>query len=94
MARYRLHTVAVIDGVVHAAGAIIHKPHDWIGPHRAAVASHETLEDGAIAHGRDVPLYEKLHDEPVQEAETDPEAEEKAKLAAEAALAYGVTTGL
>jgi hypothetical protein len=93
MARFRLFTTAVIDDVVHAAGSIVHQADDWIGPHRAAVASHETLEDGAIAHGRDVPLYEKLP-EPKPEPEADAEAEEKAKAVAEAALAYGVTGGL
>jgi hypothetical protein len=95
MARFRLHTAVAINDVVHAAGSIIHQADDWIGPHRTAVASHETLEDGAIAPGRDVPLYEKLPEpKPEPEADVEAEAEEKAKALAEASLAYGVTGGI
>lgn len=73
MARFRLHTAAVIDGIHRVAGSIIHKPDDWIGPHRAQVAHSETLDEGAHAHGHDVPLYERLPDE---EAEAPAAAEE------------------
>ena len=63
MARYRLHTACHIDGAFHEAGAVIEKPDDWVGPHRAVVSAHETLTAGAVTHGRNEALYTKLSDE-------------------------------
>jgi hypothetical protein len=92
MARYRLLAAAQIDGALHAAGSIVEKAEDWIGPHCAHVPHAETLAEGGAAPGHDQPLYERLPDEE-DAVEVDAGTDEEAKAAAEAALAYGVTSG-
>lgn len=62
LVRYRLHVACQINGALQKAGTVVSMPEDWVGPHKAVIASEATL--GAEASkGKDVPLYERVPDD-------------------------------